>query len=70
MYKVEEEALQALNWAIDQGINYIDTAHAYGDGESERRVGLVMKVRRKEVFLVTKLAARTTDEYLKQLSSA
>jgi predicted aldo/keto reductase-like oxidoreductase len=66
MHKTEEEGLQALNWAIDQGINYIDTAHSYGEGESERRVGLVMKQRRKEVFLVTKLGARTRDEYLKQ----
>ena len=66
MYKTEEEGLQALNWAIDQGINYIDTAHVYGEGESERRVGLVMKQRRKEVFLVTKLGGRTRDEYLKQ----
>jgi predicted aldo/keto reductase-like oxidoreductase len=66
MYKTEEEGLEALNWAIDQGINYIDTAHNYGDGESERRVGLVMKKRRKEVFLVTKLPGRTSDEYRRQ----
>jgi len=66
MYKTDDEALEALNWAIDHGITYIDTAHAYGDGESERRVGLVMKQRRKEVFLVTKLTGRTRDEYMKQ----
>jgi predicted aldo/keto reductase-like oxidoreductase len=66
MYKSEEEALQVLNWVIDNGINYLDTAHVYGDGESERRYGLVMKDRRKEVFLVTKLPARERDEFLRQ----
>jgi len=34
MYKEEDKALEALNRAIDAGINYIDTAHTYGAGES------------------------------------
>ncbi len=66
MYKSQEEALNVLNWVIDNGINYLDTAHVYGEGESERRYGLVMKDRRKEVFLVTKLTARERDEFLRQ----
>ena len=32
MYEDEEQALAALNRAIDQGITYLDTAYAYGDG--------------------------------------
>lgn len=66
MYKKEEEALEVLNWVIDNGINYLDTAHGYGDGESERRFGQVMKERRKEVFLVTKLGARDSETFLRQ----
>ncbi len=66
MYKKEEEALEVLNWVIDNGINYLDTAHGYGDGESERRLGQVMKERRKEVFLVTKLGARDSETFLRQ----
>ena len=41
-----------LNRAIDKGINYIDTAPAYGDSETVH--GEVMKDRRKDVFLATK----------------
>ena len=66
MYKTDEEALKVLNWVIDNGINYLDTAHVYGEGESERRYGLVMKERRQEVFLVTKLPGRERDEFLRQ----
>jgi len=45
MYQDEDKALQALNRAIDLGINYLDTAYAYGDGKSESRVGQVMASR-------------------------
>src|ERR1039458_8048559 len=51
MYKDEESATAVLNRAIDLGITYLDTAYAYGDGESETRVGKVMASRRKEVWL-------------------
>ena len=66
MYKSDEEAIQVLNWVIDNGINYLDTAHVYGDGESERRYGMVMKDRRQEVFLVTKLPARDAENFMRQ----
>lgn len=67
MYQDEEKALEALNRAIDLGITYIDTAHAYGDGRSEERVGRVMATRRKEVTLATKLSARTADQARRQI---
>ena len=38
MYKEEDSATAILNRAIDLGITYLDTAYAYGDGESETRV--------------------------------
>ena len=41
--------------AIDQGINYLDTAHSYMNGENERVVGQVMKTERNRVFLTTKI---------------
>src|ERR1017187_7806066 len=43
MYKNEDEAIEALNRAIDLGITYIDTAHDYGKGKSEERIGWVMR---------------------------
>jgi len=62
MYQDEDQALQALNRAFDLGISYMDTAYSYGNGLSETRVGKVMKNRRKDVFLATKIEARKADE--------
>ena len=70
MYKDEESALAILNHAIDLGITYLDTAYAYGDGESETRVGKVMASRRKEVWLATKIPDRSRDEFLRRLEGS
>src|SRR3954453_18553791 len=70
MYKDEESAAAILNRAIDSGITYLDTAFAYGDGESETRVGKVMASRRKDVWLATKIPDRTRDEFLRRLEAS
>lgn len=70
MYEDEAEALAILNHAIDQGISYLDTAYAYGDGESETRVGKVMARRRKDVWLATKIPDRTRDEFMRRLEGS
>jgi len=70
MYKDEDSATAILNRAIDLGITYLDTAYAYGDGESETRVGRVMAARRKEVWLATKIPDRTRDEFLRRLEAS
>ena len=67
MYRDEDKALEALNRAIDLGITYIDTAHAYGDGKSEERIGRLMPSRRKEVILATKLPGRKADDARRQI---
>jgi predicted aldo/keto reductase-like oxidoreductase len=67
MYKDDDKALEALGHAIDLGITYIDTAHAYGDGQSEERIGRLMPRRRGEVTLATKLTARKGDDARRQL---
>jgi predicted aldo/keto reductase-like oxidoreductase len=69
-YEDEAEALAVLNHAIDQGITYLDTAYAYGDGKSETRVGKVMTTRRKEVWLATKIPDRTRDDFLRRLEGS
>jgi aryl-alcohol dehydrogenase-like predicted oxidoreductase len=46
---------QTLNTALDRGINYFDTAPAYGNGYSETLVGEVMKTRRKDCVLASKV---------------
>lgn len=70
MYEDEAEATAILNHAIDQGITYLDTAYAYGDGKSETRVGKVMAARRKEVWLATKIPDRTRDEFMRRLEAS
>jgi uncharacterized protein len=67
MYKDEDKALAALSRALDLGITYIDTAHSYGNGKSEERVGLLMSDRRNQVTLATKLSARTADDARRQI---
>jgi predicted aldo/keto reductase-like oxidoreductase len=58
MHKPDEQAVAALNRALDLGITYVDTAQSYGNGESERLVGMVMKTRRKGIFLADKITSR------------
>jgi len=70
MYKDEDNASAILNRAIDLGITYLDTAYAYGDGQSETRVGKVMAKRRKDVWLATKIPDRTRDEFLRRLEGS
>jgi uncharacterized protein len=56
-----EESVEIIHRALDLGVNYIDTAAAYGRGISETYIGEVMKHRRKEVFLATKSHDRSYD---------
>lgn len=69
MYK-DEESSGILNRAIDLGITYLDTAYAYGDGESETRVGRVVATRRKDVWLATKIPDRTRDGFLRRFEAS
>ena len=48
-------AIATINRALDLGINYIDTAPAYGQGNSEEIIGEVMLARRAECVLATKV---------------
>jgi hypothetical protein len=72
MYKGEDEAQRILNHVIDSGITYLDTAMAYGNGQSETRVGQIMKTRRREVFLATKVieTARTYDAVMREVEQS
>ncbi len=49
------DVVEALNYGLDAGVNFIDTAEAYGGGRSEEVVGEVLKGRREEVVLATKV---------------
>jgi hypothetical protein len=51
----DKESLRSLNRAIDLGVNFLDTALAYGEGHSEGLIGRVLKERREEVYVATKV---------------
>jgi aryl-alcohol dehydrogenase-like predicted oxidoreductase len=51
----EKDSIEALNKAIDLGINFIDTAIAYGNGKSEQVIGKVLKDREEEVYVASKI---------------
>ena len=54
----EEEATATIREAIERGIDFIDTAPQYGDGASERRVGLALAGGwREKVYLQTKVGS-------------
>lgn len=56
-----------INRALDLGINYIDSAAGYGNGTSEKHIGMVLKTRRKEVWVTSKTSDRTYDGSMKLL---
>jgi len=51
----DDESLRALHAAIDGGLNFVDTALAYGRGHSEQLVGQVVAEREERVYVATKV---------------
>ncbi|MGD3110093.1 aldo/keto reductase [Streptomyces sp. YGL11-2] len=49
-----EDGVRIVHRALDAGINFIDTADMYSDGENEEIVGKALKGRRDDVVLATK----------------
>jgi aryl-alcohol dehydrogenase-like predicted oxidoreductase len=52
-----DECVRIVHRALDAGINFVDTANGYSDGESEIIVGKALAGRRHEVVLATKVFA-------------
>ena len=48
------EANNILQTAYDNGINFIDTADIYNDGNSEKAIGKFIKDKKNELYIVTK----------------
>jgi len=51
----DDESLAALRRAIELGLNFIDTALAYGAGHSEQLVGRVVREAGRRIFVATKV---------------
>jgi predicted aldo/keto reductase-like oxidoreductase len=76
----ESEATAMIHYAIDHGVNYLDTAYPYHSEMSERFVGTVLKHGlRKKIYLATKMPVwlvkkkedqqKLFDEQLKRLQT-
>jgi aryl-alcohol dehydrogenase-like predicted oxidoreductase len=66
----EPEAIRMVNYALDHGIRYFDTAWVYSEGQSEERVGKVAKHRRAEMWIATKVRGRTKEAAMAQLEES
>ena len=63
-----EDQLGAVRHALDLGINYFDTARAYGEGKSETHLGRVLDEVGEEVVLSTKI--RLESDALQDIAAA
>lgn len=54
----DDDSRAALDAAVDQGVNFFDTADVYGDGRSERLVGELVRKRSEEIYVATKAGRR------------
>lgn len=63
----DAEAADLVHRAIELGVNTFDTAHAYGNGESERKLGLALEGRRESVWVNTKTGDRTYDGAMREM---
>ena len=52
-----EDSIRIIHRALDAGINFVDTANGYSEGESEVIVGKALKDRREGTVLATKVWA-------------
>jgi aryl-alcohol dehydrogenase-like predicted oxidoreductase len=67
----DTNALWAIETAIDNGINAIDTAPVYGDGHAEELVGKALQGKREKMFLATKCGLDIySNKYQRDLSPA
>jgi aryl-alcohol dehydrogenase-like predicted oxidoreductase len=75
--KNRDSVIHALHTALDNGINYIDTALLYGKGLGESIIGEVLKVRRNDAYIATKIPSnldydgviRAVDDSLTRLNT-
>lgn len=66
VFKVgEDDAKKMVNAALEQGVNFFDTADMYAAGESEIILGRALKDKRDEVVICTKYGFRSGEPLLR-----
>ena len=58
----DQDSIEAIRFAIDSGVNLLDTAASYGPGHSERVIGRAIRGIREKVVLATKVMVSFQDE--------
>lgn len=56
-----------LNYYLDHGGNYLETAASYGGGESEKKIGEIVKDRRDELILASKTNVRDAEGAMREI---
>jgi aryl-alcohol dehydrogenase-like predicted oxidoreductase len=57
----DDESRRALRLAIEQGVNFLDTAYAYGDGHSEELVGAAVRDSADTVYVASKVPPKNWE---------
>ncbi len=57
----DDVSMKALHRAADLGLNFIDTALAYGDGHSEQIVGRFLRERTERIYVATKIPPKNQE---------
>lgn len=52
------QSVEVLHAAIDRGVNFVDTANTYNDGQSEEFIGHALRGRRDDLVVATKFNFR------------
>ncbi len=58
----EKDAIETIHYALDHGINFLDTADMYGPFTNEKLVGKAIKHRRSKVILATKFGNERKED--------
>ncbi|TBL76089.1 aldo/keto reductase [Paenibacillus thalictri] len=65
-----DRIIEAIDAALEAGINYFDTAPGYGSGKSEELIGYALKGSRDKVFLASKAKLCPPDELRRSLEQS
>lgn len=58
----DDEALEAMNAAVDAGVTFFDTADVYGDGHSEKLIAQLLRGRSESLMVATKFGRRAAQQ--------